>query len=106
MPRRTIGLIRERILLGKYDMTIHALEEMAEDNLDILDVEHAILTGRISKTEKTDPRGTIYVVEGVGVDALTTVAVVGRFTTSDRYLIITVYGKEDFNGKRRLRLRM
>jgi hypothetical protein len=25
----------------EYDMTIHAMEEMAEDNLDILDLEHA-----------------------------------------------------------------
>lgn len=26
-------------------MTVHAMEEMAEDDLDIIDIEHAILNG-------------------------------------------------------------
>jgi hypothetical protein len=38
-------------------MTVHAMEEMAEDNLDILDIEHAILDGQISRIEKGDQRG-------------------------------------------------
>lgn len=33
-------------------MSVHAMEEMAEDNLDILDVEQAVLTGQIVRTEK------------------------------------------------------
>ena len=37
MPRRNIDEIREKIRLGKYDMTLHAMEEMAEDGLDIFD---------------------------------------------------------------------
>ncbi len=28
-------------------MTVHAMEEMAEDDLDILDVEQALLNGQI-----------------------------------------------------------
>ena len=72
-------------------MTIHAMEEMAEDNLDIIDIEHAILTGRISRIEKGDPRGTKYVMEAFAVDEQTPIGVVGRFTTAGRYLIITVY---------------
>ena len=72
-------------------MTVHAMEEMAEDNLDILDLEHAILDGTIVRIDKDDPRGTKYVVEGVAADGRTAVGVVGRFTSSDRYLIITVY---------------
>jgi len=32
-------------------MTVHAMEEMAEDNLGILDVEHAILNGQISSSK-------------------------------------------------------
>jgi hypothetical protein len=71
-------------------MTVHAMEEMAEDNLDILDIEHAILDGQISRIEKGDPRGTKYVVEGLTVDGQTPVATAGRFTNG-RYLIITVY---------------
>ena len=90
MPRRIIDRIRERIQLQQYDMTVHAMEEMAEDNLDILDIEHAILDGQISRIEKGDPRGTKYVVEGLAVDGQTPVGIVGRFA-NERYLIITVY---------------
>ena len=72
-------------------MTAHAMEEMAEDDLDIIDVEHAVLSGRIARLEKDDPRGNKYVIEGVATDGLTPVGVVGRFASGDRYLIITVY---------------
>lgn len=75
----------------EYDMTSHAMEEMAEDDLDILDIEHVILNGRVVRTERDDPRGTKYVVAGVAADQQTQVDVVGRFTNTDRYLIITVY---------------
>jgi len=67
------------------------MEEMAEDDLDIEDVEQVLLNGRMARIERDDPRGTRYVVEGTAVDETTPVAVVGRFTTTDRYLIITVY---------------
>jgi hypothetical protein len=72
-------------------MIVHAMEEMAEDNLDILDVEHGILSGQVARMEKGDPRGTKYVVEGLAVDEQTPVEIVGRFTANGRYLIITVY---------------
>jgi hypothetical protein len=72
-------------------MTIHAMEEMAEDELDILDIENGILTGQISRIEKEDSRGMKYVIEGFAVDEQTPIGIVGRFTTTGRYLIITVY---------------
>jgi hypothetical protein len=72
-------------------MSAHATEEMAEDRLDIEDVEQAILNGRIARIEKDDPRGTKYVVEGIGANGVTPVGSVGRFTSTGRYLIITVY---------------
>lgn len=72
-------------------MTSHAMEEMAEDDLDVLDIEHVILNGRVVRTELDDPRGTKYVVVGVVADQQTQVHVVGRFTNTERYLIITVY---------------
>jgi hypothetical protein len=52
---------RERIRLRQYDMSAHATEEMAEDLLDIRDVEHAILTGRVVRIQRDDPRGNKYV---------------------------------------------
>ncbi|MGB7084543.1 MAG: DUF4258 domain-containing protein [Phormidesmis sp.] len=72
-------------------MSAHAVEEMAEDLLSILDIEEAVLSGRVVRTEKEDPRGTKYVVVGTALDGKTPVGVVGRFASSGRYLIITVY---------------
>lgn len=76
-------------------MSAHATEEMAEDGLDIGDVEHTVLHGRITRTDRNDPRGTKYVIEGMAADQNTPVGVVGRFTGTGRYLIITVYAIRD-----------
>jgi hypothetical protein len=72
-------------------MSVHAADEMAEDNLDILDVEQAILSGRVVRRQKDDPRGMKYVIEGLATDGTTLISVVGRFLDSERYLIITIY---------------
>lgn len=69
MARRNIDDIRDKIRIGKYDMTVHAVEEMAEDGLDILDFEQSILYGRVSRIEKGDPRGSKYVIEGPALEA-------------------------------------
>jgi len=91
MPRNKLAQIREKIRLRQYDMTFHAMEEMAEGGLDILDIEQAVLNGYLAKIEKDDPRGTTYVIEGIGTDQVTPVGIVGRFASEERYLIITVY---------------
>jgi hypothetical protein len=72
-------------------MTFYAMEEMAEDDLDLGDVEQAILNGRVVRREKDDPRGTKYIVEGFAADGEPQIGLVGRFIDSGRYLIITVY---------------
>jgi hypothetical protein len=91
MPRRIIERIRDAIRTAAYDMTRHAVEEMAEDSLDFADVEAAILNGKLIKIEKNDPRGTKYTIHGLGIDRKTPVGAAGRFTGTGRYLIITVY---------------
>ncbi|MBM4256263.1 MAG: hypothetical protein FJ147_10235 [Deltaproteobacteria bacterium] len=48
MPRRAIERIRDAIRTAAYDMTSHAVEEMAEDSLDFADIETAI--GRFTGT--------------------------------------------------------
>ena len=83
--------IREKVRLFQYDMTAHAMEEMAEDDLDILDVEQAVLNAQIVATEKSDIRGAKYTIQGTAADTQTQVGVVGRFTDTGRFLIITVY---------------
>jgi hypothetical protein len=72
-------------------MTVHAMEEMAEDDLDIFDIEEAILNGRVARRNKKDPRGTKYAIEGLALDGERLVGIVGRFHGADRFLIITVY---------------
>lgn len=90
MARKNIDDIRDNIRAGKYDVTVHAVEEMAEDGLDILDLEQSVFYGKISRIETHDPRGTKYLIEGPAIDEQIMVGSVGRFV-DDRYLIITVY---------------
>jgi hypothetical protein len=68
VPQRVIEKIRDAIRKGNYDMTMHAFEEMAEDNLSIIDVESALLSGMIIEKQKGDPRGTKYVIRGKSYD--------------------------------------
>lgn len=91
MSQSGIDRIQEKVRRRQYDMSGHAMEEMSEDDLDIEDIEEAILNGSISRIERDDPRGTKYIVAGTAIDGITPVGVVGRFTTTGRYLIITVY---------------
>ena len=91
MASGKIERIRAKVRKRQYDMSAHAMEEMAEDDLDICDVETAVLNGRITRSTRDDPRGTTYVIEGKATDRLTPVGIVGRFTSRERYLIITVY---------------
>jgi acetyl-CoA acetyltransferase len=91
LPRRILDRIRAAIRYAAYDVTAHAIEEMAEDALDVVDVETAILKGRLVKTDRDDPRGTRYTVHGIGANGITPVGTVGRFTGTGRYLIITAY---------------
>jgi hypothetical protein len=72
-------------------MSAHAMEEMAEDFLSIMDVEEAVLSGQVIRVEKDDPRGTLYIIVGTALDRQISVGVVGRFASNGIYLIITVY---------------
>ena len=91
MASRELQRIRDAILDHRFTLTEHAYEEMEEDNLDVMDVESAILTGDIEEALTMDPRGTRYVVVGKASDLETPVGVVVRFVEHGQLLIITVY---------------
>lgn len=91
MPHGALRRIRSAISTGSFDMTIHANEEMAEDRLDIVDIETAILNGSIVRTERDQHARVRYTIHGIAADESCGVTVVGRFTESGRFLIITVY---------------
>ena len=83
--------IQAAIAQGQYDLTAHALGEMAEDGFEGWDVEAAILNGALYERQRDDPRGIRYVVAGWSADREARAAVVCRFTETGRLLIITVY---------------
>jgi hypothetical protein len=83
--------IRRAIREGRYEVTVHALEEMDEDDLDEADVREAILGGRLGAELTDDPRGTRFVVRGSTQSKNREIEVVCRFLPSGLLRIITVY---------------
>jgi hypothetical protein len=90
-----IKRIRRAIREGRYEFTIHALEEMDDDDLDEADVRFAVLHGEISSELTDDPRGIRFVVLGTTGDKARFLEVVCRFLPSGLLRIITVYQLEE-----------
>lgn len=91
VARGILERMRAAVAAGVYHLTAHALHEMGDDDLQIWDLEAAILTGRLRGRQRGDPRGTRYVVHGRSADRAGRVGAVCRFTETGRLLIITVY---------------
>ncbi|RLC16229.1 MAG: DUF4258 domain-containing protein [Deltaproteobacteria bacterium] len=91
MSRKIINKIRNAVRNGNYDLTYHAVKEMAEDNLGIADIENAALHGVIARKEFDNSRGIKYIIEGLAGDQMTPVGIAGRFKETGIFLIITVY---------------
>ena len=83
--------MREYIRNRHYVMTLHAEEEMSDDELTILDVERGILTGGIVERQKDQLTGEWkYYVQGANmVDE--SIAVVAKFGPTGKLIIITVF---------------
>ena len=91
MYDRILKRMREKIRTRQYVMTLHAEEEMDDDNLSIFDVERGILTGRIIERQKERvPAEWKYLVEGETV-AGELIAVVAKLSVTGKLVIITVY---------------
>lgn len=60
-----IEIFRRKIVSGHYELTQHAKDEAADDDLDVEDIESIVLTGRIAKTLTKDERGIRYVLAGL-----------------------------------------
>jgi hypothetical protein len=86
----TIQKIRQRILDRDYYISSHAEDEMREDRLKRIDVENAILKGRIDRKLTKDIRGTRYRIEGPAKDERI-IHVICRFKEGRSLIIITVY---------------
>ena len=86
----TLQRIRQKITDRQYYLSSHAEEEMLDDELERIDVENAILKGRIEKKLSEDVRGTRYRIEGPAGDGRI-IQVLCRFRQDTNLVIITVY---------------
>jgi Domain of unknown function (DUF4258) len=92
---RDLRRYREAVRLRNYHVLEHALDEMEEERLGILDVESAILSGAIvqrQRDRRTSERKAV--IEGRTKDGRE-VAVVVKRTASGRMALITVYRIRD-----------
>jgi len=83
--------IREKVRQHQYVMTLHAEEEMSDDNLSIFDVERSLLTGEIVERQKDAVTGEWkYLIKGQTVtdNEMITVA---KISPTGKLVIITVY---------------
>ena len=86
-----IGSIRQKIADGDYEIAVpHFFEAMADDNLDLIDVEAAIGNGRVIRRFTKDLRGTRCEVVGNAIDGRT-IGIICRIKESGKVLLITVY---------------
>lgn len=92
--KRTIDKLRRLIRDQEYDISIHANEEMSNDALMAVDIENAILTGKITKRFTKEARGTRYQVTGQACDGRL-VAVICRILNSGWLRIVTVFALEN-----------
>jgi hypothetical protein len=82
--------MREKIRALDYVMTIHAEEEMEDDDISILDVEHVILTGEIIERQQDQETGEWkYVIAGNTL-ADDPIIVVAKLALTGTLVIITV----------------
>ena len=83
----TIAQIQALVRNGLYYLTEHADVEAGEDDFDIYDVEHGILSGKVRRRWK---RETKYEIVGVALDGRP-IGIVCRVTRSGKVRVITVY---------------
>jgi hypothetical protein len=86
----TIQRVRQKIQERNYYLSSHAEDEMIDDNLERVDVENAILKGRIQRKLTKDNRGTRYRIVGPAKDGRS-IHVICRFKEDSSLIIITVY---------------
>lgn len=90
----TIELLRKKLRNREYEFAIpHFFEEMANDDLDMIDIETAILNGKIRRRFSRDPRGVRYEVVGTALDGRE-VAVICRIKNTGKLLLVTTYALE------------
>lgn len=92
MFERVLQRVRARVRNRRYVMTVHAWEEMESDGLSILDVESAILSGRVTERQLDRPWGERkYVIRGRTLEGDDSIVVVAKLGPTGQVVILTVY---------------
>ena len=83
--------MREKIRTCQYVMTIHAEEEMDNDELSVFDVECCILTGEIIERQKDSVTNEWkYLIKGQSITGSNLVVAI-KFSPTGKLVVITVY---------------
>ena len=91
MHQRILEEIRDKVRLRQYIMTLHAEEEMSDDELSIFDIERCILTGEIIERQKDSNTGEWkYLVEGQSISN-GKIVVVAKISPTEKLVFITTY---------------
>ncbi len=91
MAQATIKRLRDLIRSLNYAVSIHAAEELEDDNLTILDFENIILTGAIVERQRDrQTREVRYLVRGNALSSVLAEAVV-KIAPDRNLFVITVY---------------
>ena len=88
---RILKRMRDKVRTREYVVTLHAEEEIDDDELTVFDVERAVLTGTIVGRQR-DPvtREWKYLVKGP-TTASDTLVIVAKLTPTGKLAVITVY---------------
>lgn len=91
MPPLTIRLIRQLIRARRYVVSVHAADELEDDDLSVLDLENIVLTGKIVQRQRDRAtREVKVVIRGRALSGMPSCAV-AKIGPTGRAIIITVY---------------
>ena len=91
MFERILKLMRGKIRKNEYIMTLHAEEEMNNDDLTIYDVESGILTGKIVERQRDRETAELkYCIVGQTLSG-DEVEVITKMSPTGKLVIITIY---------------
>jgi uncharacterized protein DUF4258 len=90
-----IRRIRRAFREGHYVYSVHALEEMDDDQLSDSDVSQAVMQGKVVARLTGDSRGLRFVIRGLPASDGPEIEIVCRFLPSAVLRIITAYVVHD-----------
>ena len=91
MFERILNQMRDKVRTRQYVMTLHANEEMEEDDLTIFDIESVVLSGSIIERQKDQQTSEWkYLIKGETLNGESVIAIT-KIGPTDKLIFITVY---------------